>query len=347
MSAQFSKLHLYSLGIVAVNKPLSSKVIEVTPIEDVPLLNGELTDNVRDVSSKARDTEGAAYHTEVSAGNTIKATWFPLEGGGNRLTAPDVRRGERVIIYRYADTDQFWWVTQGQDMRLRKLETVIFGISATRDESAEPDPENMYWMEWSSHKKAITIHTSKADGEPYAYDIQINTAYGSILIKDDDGNSFSLDSPERIWKMINRDTSYIEINKREITAFAPDKITLKTKDLVFEVDQDHTTTVGRDQLSHVGRDQKITVDHKQTTHTPQILTEVDFETRLPVNEDHIKTRVRGEIRYTEDVRAQVQREDYLEGITLIGHQHREQGDGQLVSEPYPSTSEAWPWPTSP
>lgn len=325
MSEQISKLRVYSLGIVAVNKPLSSMDIEVTPIEDVPMLNGELTDNVQDVTSKAKDTEGAAYHTAVPAASSIKATWLPLEGGGNRLTAPDVRRGERVVIYRFADTDQFWWVTQGQDMRLRKLETVIWGISATKDESADPNPDNMYWMEWSSHKKAITIHTSKADGEPYAYDIQIDTAYGSILIQDDAGNSFSLDSPERIWKIINGDGAYVEVNKREITEYAPDKITLKTKDLVLEVDNDMSTTVGHNVTKTVGGSETVTVSGavQNTAPTTTIVSETTLDGAVTMTQT---MNVHGEARGGTGGAAGG-------GVSLTQHRHPENDHGGPTDPP--------------
>jgi hypothetical protein len=229
--SDISQLKVYSVGIVAANKSLNSHDIEATPIENTSMLDGELTDNVVQTHSKATDASGAAYETQVPATATVKATWLPLEGGGNRLTAPDVRRGERVILYRFADEDRFWWVTQGQDMRLRKLETVIWGISASREESDGINPEKMYWMEWSTHKKMIHLHTSRADGEPFAYDIQLNTKDGTLVIQDDDGQQLSLDSRERIWQIINRDGSKVEVNKREIFLHAEDRIRITTQRL--------------------------------------------------------------------------------------------------------------------
>lgn len=296
--SEISKLRVYSLGIVAANKALSSKDIEATPIEDLPMMDGELTDAAADTTSRARDAEGGAYETRVSAAATVRATWLPL-GCGNRLTAPDVRRGERVILYRFADQDKFWWVTQGQDLRLRKLETVIWGISAHRDENAVPGPDNMYWMEWSSHKGLIHIHTSKANAEPFAYDLQLNTKEGTFIFRDDDGQEFTLDSKERIWKVINRDGSYVEINKREITKFAPDRITLKTKDIVMQA----TNTISSSAGTSI------------TETAPQVTMD-------------------GEVATTKDV-AVAGTTTLKNGTLDLGtHSHNEQGDGAPVSPPF-------------
>jgi len=43
--SEVSKLRVYSIGTVAMNKALGSKVIEVVPLEDSPMTDGEVTDN--------------------------------------------------------------------------------------------------------------------------------------------------------------------------------------------------------------------------------------------------------------------------------------------------------------
>jgi len=239
--SEVSKLSVYSIGVVAANKELTSKDIEVTPIEDAPMTNGEVTDEGIKVTAKASDTNDAAYQSEVPTSNTVKATWLPL-GSTNRITAPDVRRGEKVILYRFADQDKFWWVTMEDDIRLRKLETVVFAISGTRDENADPTAENTYFMEWSTHKKLFHIHTSKADGERFAYDLQINAKDGIIILQDDDGNSFSLDSNERTWLLINKDQSKIEMNKTKLFIYTKDLIQMETKDYVLKCETSDTTS---------------------------------------------------------------------------------------------------------
>lgn len=233
-----SKLHIYQLATVAANKPLTSKEIECTPMEEAPMMDGELTDDTGTYKASAQDSDGAAYDVEMKTTGTVKATWLPL-GGSNRMTAPDVRRGELVVLYRFADTDKFWWTTLKDDMKLRKLETVIYAFSATTDEKAEHTSENMYFLEISTHHKLVHFHTSKANGEPYMYDIQINTKDGFIQIQDDIGNFFRFDSKEHQIEMVNVDGSKVEINKKNIFLESTDLIAMKSK----KITQDSTTNI--------------------------------------------------------------------------------------------------------
>ena len=267
--SEISKLAVYSIGVVAANKELTSKEIEVTPIEDAPMTNGEVTDEGTKVNAKATDTNDAAYQTEVPTSNTVKAQWLPL-GNTNRITAPDVRRGEKVVLYRFADQDKFWWVTLEDDIRLRKLETVIFAISGTRDENAEATSENTYFMEWSTHKKLFHIHTSKADGEPFAYDLQINAKDGIIILQDDDGNSFSLDSRERTWLLVNKDKSKIEMNKTKLFIETVDLIDMKTKSYVLNCETSETNSTSS--AKHTTPDNTLNADTAVQNSTSNTLT---------------------------------------------------------------------------
>lgn len=227
---QASKLHIHSLGIVAANKVLSSNIIEVSPIEDTPMVDGELTDSFVDLSVKSQDAQGGSYESAAAVSNTVQATWLPL-GSSNRMTPPDVRRGETVALWRFADTDKYYWCTLKDDMHLRKLETVIWAFSATTDEGLPTTSETAYFVEISTHKKLLHIHTTKENGEPFAYDIQLNTDEGFFTIQDDAGNSIQLDSMNRRIQMFNRDGSVLDIDKTKIMMSSKDLIDLKSKDI--------------------------------------------------------------------------------------------------------------------
>lgn len=227
-----SRLHFYSYGIVAKNKDLSSDLIEVVAIEDNTFYNGELTDTIDKITAKGKDHNDKSFKTEVETTNSIKAKWLSFTDT-NRMSSPDVRRGEEVTIWRFGDTDQYWWTTLQQDKILRRLETVIYGFSNVRKENIEMDHTNMYWIEISTHRKVIRLHTAKNDEEPFAWDIQLDTKNGTFTIDDNDGGFFFYDAKERHFKMKNKDESYFELDKKEATLFAPDKITLKTQELVI------------------------------------------------------------------------------------------------------------------
>ena len=225
-----SKLHFYSTGIVAKNKELDSDLIEVTAIEDNSYLDGELTDQIEKVEGEGKNKDGQSFNTTVETTNSIKAKWLSFTDT-NRMTSPDVRRGEKVVIWRFGDTDQFWWCTEQQDRKLRRLETVVWGFSNCSKENEESNHSNMYWVEISTHRKVIRFHTSKNDGEPFAWDIQLDTKNGVFSIDDNDGGYFFYDAKKRHFRFENKDKSFLEIEKRRAKWSIPDHIEILTKKL--------------------------------------------------------------------------------------------------------------------
>lgn len=216
-----SKLQFYSLGIVAANKLLNSDIIEVNPIEEFPMMDGEITDNVEQYKTESKTSEGETFNTDIQTTVSVKAKWLPINNS-NRRSSPDVRRGETVVIYRFADTDEYWWNTLKNDHTLRRLETVIYCFSNSRKENIADDANSTYWIEISTHKKLIHVHTSKNDNEPFCYDIQINAKDGNLVITDDAGNYILLDSKENTIHLENGLGSFVDINRTVITINAND-----------------------------------------------------------------------------------------------------------------------------
>lgn len=230
-ATQMSKLRFYSIGIVAENKALKSKHVEVTPTEEMPMLDGELAPVSTDYKAKAVDNLGSSYEATVETTTTVKALWLPI-GAANRITAPDVRRGELVNLYKFGDTDQYFWNTLNDDIKLRKLETIIYAFSATTNEASEINDKTYYFIEISTHKKLITLHTSKDNGEPYGYDIQLDTGNGKLVITDDVGNYILLDSKETRIVLKNLDSSEFDMYKKNLTANIPDTITFNSNQFI-------------------------------------------------------------------------------------------------------------------
>lgn len=234
MAPQISKLKIYSLGIVAENKLPSSKEVEVTPIEEMPMLDGELAPVATDYNAKATDALGSSYEDTVELTTTIKAKWLPI-GAANRVSAPDVRRGEMVVIYKFGDTDKYFWTTLNEDLKLRKLETVIYAFSGTTNEGAEINADTFYFIEISTHKKLITLHTSKDNGEPFGYDIQLDTGNGKLVITDDVGNYVLLDSSQTQIVLKNVDETIFDMKGKNLSVTVPETYTVKCKDYKLEV----------------------------------------------------------------------------------------------------------------
>ena len=222
-----SRLHFYSLGIVAANKSPDTDVIEVIPTEVTPALSGELTDNVDQYTADSVGMMGDTSKISIDTTLSIKATWLPF-GQANRLTSPDVRRGEPVNIYQFADTDQYWWEERGANPAIRRKETVCYGFNNNATEGVVGGPTTMYWIEISTMNKTVTFHTSKNDGEFTTYDLQFDTAKGIFVLVDGIQNSIVLNSPLHQIVLTNSDGSFVDINKTKININAPDSLNITT-----------------------------------------------------------------------------------------------------------------------
>lgn len=190
---------------------------------------GQDGDQMQPVKTVEFNVTGDSENKTVGSANIsgdIKAKWLPLNS--NRFTAPTMRVGERVQIWKESDTGRYWWSSMGLDESLRKRETIIFGISANdADGSGGRDPSNMYWFEMSSHSQKIALITSKHLGEKAAYQFYFDLAAGKVVLRDDVGNEITLESLERHIKLLNADGTFFELLKKDITGDAPGNITLK------------------------------------------------------------------------------------------------------------------------
>ena len=189
-----SNLKLYSVGIVIEAKQRGSDQIKVSPMEALPLQKGDMTQDQRTYKSNVPDATGVKRVSQVQGSNHIVAKWIP-DGNDNRITSPDVQPGESVKIYRFADTDEYYWATMFREPKLRKLETVLTAVSNLPG-SGTFNKDSAYWTEVSTHDSHIQVHTSQSNGEPYGYDIKLDAAAGKLTIQDTIGNVIVLDSAQ-------------------------------------------------------------------------------------------------------------------------------------------------------
>jgi len=220
---------IVSLGLVAENKVMQDAngkwcyEVDVTPLESMSMLDGEIKSNPTAVEVEGVDHAGQNFSSKATVDATVTATWLPF--GQNRITAPDVRRGVRVYLWQAADSDKYYWTNAGLDGHLFKLETVIFAFSATKNESASGiDIDKCYFIEVSTHSKSITLQTSSDNGEPFEYTFNFNTAEGAVTLADDVGNYFELDSQEHKLTLKNQDNSHVILDKTKIDIKATDEV---------------------------------------------------------------------------------------------------------------------------
>lgn len=222
--AKASVFKMVGVGVVANNKAITDKVIEVTPTEWLPMHDGEMTSNAAKMTHKSKDIDGNETQGMILTDQVVKATWLP--GGSNRLSAPDVRRGVHVELWATADADKYYWKTMGLDDHLHKLETIIIGISNTTDESVtDLTPEHMYWIEFSTHSKRLAFCSSKSQGEAYQHELYIDTDASELMYTDDIGNLVNVKSKLNLIHLQNAKGAYIKIDQKDIKMFAPQDIT--------------------------------------------------------------------------------------------------------------------------
>ena len=230
-----SLLTLFSYGIVAANKPLKSNSIEVTPMESLTMVNGELSDNLSTQNTKGFNADGAAFETTTRSSVTVTARWLPM--GSNRKTSPDVRRGEKVAIWKYGDADKYYWSSLEYEGKLRKRETIVLVLSNSDKETDEDDVNTTYFLEISTHSKLVHFHTSTNDGEAVGYDFMLNTKDSIFQILDTMENLIFLDSTSK----------RIVLKTAGLTSFD-----LNDEDLNINVPRNMTTVVGGNMITKVG-----------------------------------------------------------------------------------------------
>lgn len=216
-----------SRGMAANNVDIDDVWLEVFCPELTGFTDGEINSNPVKLTTQGMDNTGSHYTCELLTTNSIKAKWKP--NGTNRITAPNVRRGERVEVWQYGDADAYYWSTTGEDDTQRRLETVTHAYSNTLDESTtQLTKDNTYHTTISTHQKKIELGTSKSNGEPFIHTFQLDTEKGLMTYQDDIGNVIQVNSAENQIFIENSAGSSIIIDQGNIKINAPQSLTINT-----------------------------------------------------------------------------------------------------------------------
>ena len=223
--SKMSGLKFYSLGIVMENKKLDEDMIEVDPIEDFTLDEGKIVKDDRKYDVSLPDHKGRVKKSKMEGGSMLKAKWIPF-GHSNRDTAPDVRKNETVLLFRFADEQEYYWTTIMREPELRRLERVRYSYCNKPGGLEAYDDDSSYWLEISTVDQHIHLHTSDNNGEVCKYDVKIDSKAGRINIKDDLGNFIELRSPEG--ELETTTTSKVIINTQQFIVNASSSVTFNT-----------------------------------------------------------------------------------------------------------------------
>jgi hypothetical protein len=200
----------------------------------MPHINGALKDQHYKYQEEVPDAQGIKRKQKVEGSCILIAKWH-AGSSGNRMTAPDVQPGETVQIYRFADTDRYYWDTQMREPELRRQEHVVHAYCNLKSGTKAFDASTSYWTEVDTKNKKVRLHTAKNDGEPFGYDVIFDTKKGTVTLKDTDGNTIYLESKTGTIKVTaqshviatsNGNTMHINGSSGDISISAKSKVNI-------------------------------------------------------------------------------------------------------------------------
>jgi hypothetical protein len=223
-----SGLVLYGVGRAAADLVYGSEELRVIDIEKLPNLHGKLNDKSTTFTTTTTDSLGKTHSSRGKISGGTPCTWIDLFG--NRMLPVDVIKGERVLIWRYGNSSDYFWSATSLDTNFRTTEHYIIGVANRRSRKGEKlTRENTYLLELNTHSKLINLQTSKSDGEKYAYNITIDGKNGFLLLKDDVGQVVVIKSAEELVKLVNKSGSSFELNKKNVRVVAPGDYTAQVE----------------------------------------------------------------------------------------------------------------------
>lgn len=250
--------------------PKNGNWLRFTIPELTPWMTGHLQDNPLNMKRSFTNEYGVSGLSKGKHNNHLIGQYYSEDT--YRKSPPDVQLGERITVWQKADSDTWFWTANTQDMiSKRRLETVIQTVNAdkpTGEDSGLHDATNTYSVEMSSKNKTYTVQTSKANGEVAAYTFQINAKDGVVVICDDEGNLFELETKNAELIMRNNYDTKIQIRKDCINIECDKNITVKAgRNLKADIGKNADINVsGNCNI----RAKSVTIDAKSTTITGDV-----------------------------------------------------------------------------
>lgn len=219
-------------GKVIEHKRKGSKEIEVIPLDDQPFQEGESISDIFTLETQGKDASGKTYSAKVDTSKSIMATWLSTDA--NRMTAPDVRRGDIVELYTFYDTQQYYWKEAEDNGKRRRMEQVTHRYSATDDESVkELDDTNSIKVDLNGETGTYTITLPKIGKAKVSQTIQFDSQNGNIVIADSNNNFIQLEEQGKV-SFANSKGSFIELDLEDIYEYAAESIKHETKKYSIE-----------------------------------------------------------------------------------------------------------------
>lgn len=261
------------IGTVAATKQTNTNEIMVYLPGFAPAADGRTVATAQTVEKKSLNASGEEVASQVLTSNTFPAEWRAM-GDTNRVTAPDVREGTQVSIYQVSGQNTYYWTTFGINAETMRLETVMWGYSANPalSENTPFNIDNFYTMTISTHSGFASFRTTQANGEKAAFEIKVDGMNGKVMIGGSAKNYLVKDDVAHSLTYINADGSIWCVDKKKITAYCKDSITLNADEQINLLTKNFNL-----QCQTIGiKAELANVDIKQTNWTGNIKQTGDY-----------------------------------------------------------------------
>ena len=240
-----STFEFYSLGYLVEDVNKDDPYVKVNPIEVLPTTQGDAKTK-EGTSGSFKNNNGGVDNFSANKSGAITAKYIPL--GNPNGTVPMLGSGEMVLICRYGGGDHFMWIPCSNSIKDRSVEHFLLMASAKGGRGGSNNSSNTYYVKADTGSKYLRLHTSMANGEVAAFDIDLNGESGVLTITDDKNNDIAITSVSG--EMAVNINNKINIKTKEATIEGSDKVLNKTKDFTIECSS-FTVTNGANELIDV------------------------------------------------------------------------------------------------
>lgn len=257
-----SNLKTYCIGVVAVTKKPGDDIISVYPTEKLAYEDGDVATNSKEVKITGKNASGVSFTSASTRNSTIEARWFS-DGLDGRQTAPDVVAGETVRVYRFADSEVFYWKTIFREPALRRLEHVVYAYSNLPSGRTPFGNSSSYGQLFSTLDKKISIWTSSSNGEKFSYQCTLDAKNSTVRIQDNVANTVGINSSETEVFIKNSKGTTVSVIGEKIILSSKVAVDLKTKG--FTMSGENVTVNGNVKLNSERVDGTGTINAKKLT----------------------------------------------------------------------------------
>ena len=215
-----NKWEIY-FGVCVADKIDNSRYVKVYCHDILPFVSDKLEDlTMKEVFQLVNDitTRPETINTEIT--NVVTAEY--LDMNFNFSYIPFVRKGQRLLVLKYLDSDKHYWIPLGIDKHLNKPEVFRIFCSDNPEGNETPNDENSYYIEIDTRfRKKITISTCKKDKELFKYKLIIDSGKSKVIVSDDKKREIVLDSLKDNIYLRNEAGVVCSLNKKDIDISTP------------------------------------------------------------------------------------------------------------------------------